>query len=682
MGARAPFGRYAFLSIMKPAGSTSARALFLAVALFGACRSHDPAPAPASTEAPPDAAAPASSAPPATPRDRACDLRVPVWEEGKHTRDVCEDDAAREGLTVVELSDAWAPAPFDEAPELGAKGKQPFRATFVALENERFGDGPEFDRAKSDRYLELFGVSPSFGVIAARLADEARHACHRAIDDAPLARLDKVLSPWRDRERLRGEVAHVGKLVQMLEWERHRLKLGSLDALREDPRYQSAFKDLDRSRADVEAVSVVQKHLRCDGLLGPKATDGVLDMVTTDALGRFQRKHMLVAFELDAETRGALLTTSDELDLRAALRSLRERVVAATGVVEDGTAREEPGEIVGRVLDAEAFRRKHPDGPMENGAPDLLARATDAAARALGWTSPAGARAFFAGVGEGATTALKVALRLPPPPAYHGPKMDLWVEIDRGDVVYDYPYTRQGLSKIPPVARRPTFVLWARDGDKDVALVRWPTTIGGWKPERKGPKHIEMVYKESPPGPRVWRDMIVTPVWVPPDSAPKRELLRPRPDGSWAPNTDLFGPGYASAFGLLKMVNARKNGGLFLDDGIGTHGSVSYDSINAGTSHGCHRLHNHRALRLGTFLLAHREHVARGVVPLAFGRSFAWQGKPMKLAFETGGYRIEMTPPVPIEVLPGRILGHATSAVGPKPLPDNLQKQLAQELWE
>ena len=61
------------------------------------------------------------------------------------------------------------------------------------------------------------------------------------------------------------------------------------------------------------------------------------------------------------------------------------------------------------------------------------------------------------------------------------------------------------------------------------------------------------------------------------------------------------------------QVVKQKDGTERLDDnGIGTHGSASVTSIVNGTSHGCHRLYNQLAVRLGDFLLHHREHVVKG----------------------------------------------------------------------
>jgi hypothetical protein len=78
-------------------------------------------------------------------------------------------------------------------------------------------------------------------------------------------------------------------------------------------------------------------------------------------------------------------------------------------------------------------------------------------------------------------------------------------------------------------------------------------------------------------------------------------------------------------------------------------------SIVNGTSHGCHRLYNQLAVRLGSFLLSHRTHVVKGQKPEYFRRIVRYAGTfPVKI--DTRGFLYEMTPPVPIEVTKGRIL--------------------------
>jgi len=249
--------------------------------------------------------------------------------------------------------------------------------------------------------------------------------------------------------------------------------------------------------------------------------------------------------------------------------------------------------------------------------------------------------------------------------------MDLHVEIDRGDVWYDFPFSLAGDRYQQERKRLPSLVLYVRTGDGDVPLVRWPTTIGGWQPERKEGSRTVIAYKESPAGPRVWRDIVAEPRWIPPDSTPPRDLLRPRVGGRMAPRWDTFGPGYASAYGLVMMIHHRvdqeRDGKVtFFDGGIRSHGSVSYSTILDGFSHGCHRLHNHRAVRLASFLLAHRNHEVKGPLELDHSMGFAWRGTPYKLRFDSRGYRYELTPPIEVQVLPGNVRGFSDHPLGPR----------------
>ena len=81
-------------------------------------------------------------------------------------------------------------------------------------------------------------------------------------------------------------------------------------------------------------------------------------------------------------------------------------------------------------------------------------------------------------------------------------KMDLRAEIDRGEVVLARPkLDKDGHKKWhPPVSDRPTLTLYARVGKGEVALGRWPTTIGGWKTIEKSDGSTALKYKESVTG--------------------------------------------------------------------------------------------------------------------------------------------------------------------------------------
>ena len=172
-------------------------------------------------------------------------------------------------------------------------------------------------------------------------------------------------------------------------------------------------------------------------------------------------------------------------------------------------------------------------------------------------------------------------------------------------------------------------------------------------------------YKQSEVGPRVWAQIVASPVWLPPETTPARELLtrsrdRARP---FAVNYQETGPGYASAYGLVaayhRLYRRDEEGQVVLrgDEGIRTHGSVDYMSIMRRHSHGCHRLHNHIAVRLMSFVLRRRPHQRLGQQRMAFRRDPAHEGQSYLLAIDEGGYVFELDTPLPVRVLPGRIRG-------------------------
>jgi hypothetical protein len=641
------------------------RAALGALMLVGACVDR-----PSLEESPP-AAAPAPVArepgPSEThakrrPAEGACTTRLPVYRDGREVGTVCEQEAASVGLTIVDLSDDWAPTPYREDPKLGKRGRIAHREVVVDFANERFADDRLAQRAKSDRYLELYGIFPSFAVLRGRLADEARHRCHDAVDDAALAEIELPLVPKETFVEAQAESGHRNGLRKRLEREGKRRKLGSIDALAGDKRYGpmlAQYRKLDRAE---RATRAMQEHLACDGLLTKDEVHGYFTQNTRWSLATYRRKQMIIAdAPLDRETREALLADSRELDHRAVLRALRERVVDAAGIIADGSACAERGRILGRDLDTARFKLTDAYGKLESCAPDAVSPAIEAAAKALGWTDAAATRAFFAGRGVDFSRALRIAVLLPPKPDHLSDRMELRVEIDRGDVWYQYPWKSGG--QLPqPVDRRPTLTLFAKHGEREIALVRWPTTIGGWQRESVNDS-VGMKYKESYHGDFVWRDLVAAPVWMPPESTPFNEIMVPKPGGGFELKVDTMGPGYRSAYGLVMLVHHRvdapadkdkdKDGApTFLDQGVRSHGSVNYDSILRGFSHGCHRMFNHHALRLTSFILQHYPNERRGP-----DEGHVWHHRYMSKPIPSRGYRYQLEPPLPVRVLEGNIRG-------------------------
>jgi hypothetical protein len=130
-------------------------------------------------------------------------------------------------------------------------------------------------------------------------------------------------------------------------------------------------------------------------------------------------------------------------------------------------------------------------------------------------------------------------------------------------------------------------------------------------------------------------------------------------------NTEVMGPGFASAYGLVMAIHLKKleDGGLF-DNQIRTHGSVDYTSIARRFSHGCHRLVNNRAVRLFDFVLRHRKFARLGNHALGGAkRRFSYRGRRYEYVLTTRGYYFDLRPPLPVTVLEGRVLGAAAEPI-------------------
>ena len=647
----------------------------------------------------------AASAPAAPPQV----VDLPVVEGGRATAQKTAEAARQDGLTVLDLSDDWLPGIFSETPDK----PEPLRPFLIDLANGKFRSGSKYSRAREDRYFEVFGIPRSLNLLRRRIAERRRHACHARVKDSVLEQLsEKNVIPAEEAEKVPNPALAPGE--KPTEDKPSMIYTGRTVS----PRPLTALEH--------RAVIAMQAHLRCEDLLSGKANAGRMDRRTVDGLQKYQRLQMVGdSGNIDFDTRTALLGDSREQDFLALLRALRERVVDATGLIEDGSASGVVGEVQGRELDTAEFRPlpKQPAGasaaapaspaspaataalaqvaqaalpaPTEakaadakpalkiTPAPDLIAAATQAASDALGWSSPDAvlASTIVAPAKRKAPKKgllplpLSVAVRLPPLPAYHGPKMELRAEVDRGEVVLARPKLDKDGHKMwkPPVADRPTLTLFAKVGDGEIALVRWPTTIGGWKTIQRSDGSLALKYKESITGEALWREVLVGPTWHPGGDKQTRNLLVKNGD-TFVAKTDLIGPGYRAAYGLVAIVHhqieaiGEDGQPQLVDHRIRTHGTPVYRSVRRGESSGCHRLHNYEALRLSGFLVRHHENTRDGLVPEDYERKLEYKGQQISLLSETKGYRFAFTPPIHVTVLDGDVKGNAKSVKSVVPL--------------
>jgi hypothetical protein len=146
------------------------------------------------------AEAPSEPAPPAPLRQP-----VPVWIEGSRQEPVELADAPGQGYLVLDLGDDWTPYLFTEA---SAPGETPipnaYRATYLALARGEHPDDHHGRRAQRDKYLELYGIPPTLGLLRQRNVATRALACVADIEYEALRtfrRLHRLRQQLRARAR-------------------------------------------------------------------------------------------------------------------------------------------------------------------------------------------------------------------------------------------------------------------------------------------------------------------------------------------------------------------------------------------------------------------------------------------------------------------------------------------------
>jgi hypothetical protein len=597
--------------------------LYLSVIAAAACA--DP---PAASSTPPPRISPALLEP------QSLQQPVPLWENATASGVIDAATASSNGYVVVDLGEAWTPYLFAEGTTVdGQKLVNSYRDTFLRLARGEFPDDAPGKRAREDKYLELYGIMPTLRLLRERMHVAAQLECAQTLDLAPLDELERVS-----------------------------LETAARSARRSQRRDRTAQLLVRR------AVEAAQLRLRCEGLLPASArvAPGVLDANTRRALMAFERRHRIYGWgNLSGDTLAMLEVAPREAERRSVVRVVTERAVHAAGIIEDGSTQ----------LLANGNPRTFTGLNGIQPVPNLIAELEQRVVTAFGLQTPESALAWLDTLGDLPLDSHRfIAFRGPAQPEYYSSGMDLRVEIDRGDVWYDFPYDEHGRKRPQPVERRPELTVSVRYMGQTIPLARYGTTIGGWRSKQFGDAMMWR-YQESPVGKRVWTEIVAAPVWMPPDTTPIKALLKPKPKAKtlevpYEVNYGMTGPGYASAFGLVAAYHNRfadrRDGArqIGYDEGIRTHGSVDYMSIMRRESNGCHRMHNHIALRLMSWLLAHRPHVRKGQEPLAFKRTLEYEQQIYQLELDHGGYVFALDPPLEVEVLEGRIRGELDAPLG------------------
>lgn len=577
-------------------------------------------------------------------------LQDPVYEcAGGTCQWIERKNAQRKGLSLIDLGDDFAPMIFSEQ----TAGKDdaspnPYRKTYLNLAQDKTDEDGKPLKEGQHNYLELYGIMPTLGVLQARFARSTTHPCAAQIDYAKFRGL-KGFIQWVPGNPAKYKKRYEAAKSAFFAWAKKR-KIADPDAWMNDPtntKKPNVVIAYMNAKNLYDGLVELKKRLECEEIVKTgELKEGIFDEAMHRAIRRFERKHRIYGWGfVNDKMLPYIHATLLENDHQALVRVLTERVAHSLAIFEDGSVR---------------FKGKPAPGRPRN----LIGDITKQLMEALGVETPEKAASFFARHKPEDFRNMMVAVALPPLPEYYSDNMNFEVKINIGDVWYDFPYNPDGTRKEQPRGQLPYLHFYVRYKGELIPLARLGTTTGGWQYEFKN-KQVFMKYKGSDLGPREWKYIVGAPVWFPPASTPPNELAEfVNEKGQWVPRVKWkqLGPSYASAYGLAmaihSIVRKRADGTIEeWDHGIRTHGSVNYMSILHGTSHGCHRLHNHLAVRLFSNILKRHAFVRKGQQVAQWRHLFAYGGKTHVINLNTKGYYFELTQPIPVMVTRASILG-------------------------
>jgi len=597
-------------------------------------------------------------------------LEVPVafWKDGKAQGEVDATKADEQGHLLLDLGEDWTPYILTErsSPDEEPKPNQ-YRQTYLALARGEFPKDRHGYRAKQDQYLELYGILPNLSLLRDRFTDVRALQCASELDLAPLQEFEGFLAYQKGRRPAR-RLARYQLLKPQMATLVAQAEVESLDQLTRvqmaDDEQWEKVEEYRTLAPEIEAITAAQARLECEGFFAGRGehTPGLFDWRTHEALAEFERRHRVYGWGfIGKDTLAVLQKSPQETEQEAVIRVLTERALHAAQVIEDGST--------STLRDGEPRTYKTEDG-RELQVPNFEAELRDRLIEAFGLQTPESTYAWLESLGEISAEDF-VAVRGIELPPYYGDAMDLRVSIDRGDVWFEFPFDEDGKARSQPVGRRPRLTIFVNYNDQKIPLARFGTTVGGWRGEYIDGT-VMLKYKGSPVGKRVWNRIAASPIWVPPESTPPRVMLtkrRKRGEDIYKVNYHTTGPSYASAYGLVAAYHRKTyrspDGTVQIggDQGIRTHGSVDYMSIMRRHSHGCHRMHNHIAVRLMSFVLEHRPHTRIGQQPMEYRREFEFEEEMYVMEFDKGGYNFVLDEPLTVDVLRGRVRGQVKEPI-------------------
>jgi hypothetical protein len=322
---------------------------------------------------------------------------VDLWENGETHGQVDAADAVQEGHIVFDLGEEWTPYLFttrgnateEEVPNA-------YRATYLALARGELPSDHHGERARRDKYLELYGIMPTLGLLRERMRHVSGLECAASLDLQPLVDFDGFVT-YRGNDTARRDSRNFAVLSNQIDRvlaAQHVESVDALDMERVEDRDVRRVRDFREQAPKVAAIRAAQTRLDCEGFFEGKGnyTRGAIDWSTHEALAEFERRHRVYGWGfIGKDTLDALRRSPMENEREAVIRILSERAMHAAGVIEDGsTATKHDGT-------PRTFRGA--DG-TEHAIPNLEGAIREAVIAAFGLETPESTLAFLEGLGE------------------------------------------------------------------------------------------------------------------------------------------------------------------------------------------------------------------------------------------------------------------------------------------
>src|SRR5690606_28224621 len=120
---------------------------------------------------------------------------VDLWRDGKQAGQVDAEGPDADDYVFLDLGEGWTPVLFTDGEAAdGTPEPHAFRPTDLALSRGEFPKDPLWDRAREDKYLELYGIMPTLSVLRARMHWALDLACSKELDLSAFDHMDSAVA--------------------------------------------------------------------------------------------------------------------------------------------------------------------------------------------------------------------------------------------------------------------------------------------------------------------------------------------------------------------------------------------------------------------------------------------------------------------------------------------------------